>query len=202
LKERASVRPYWHCKTCDLVFLDPALRFDPTDEKKHYSLHQNSIHDTKYCAFLKKLITPLLTKVEEVSGKESRGLDYGSGPEPVLAQLVRHAGYRMDIFDPFFADDRTVLSRTYDFVSCCEVVEHMYDPHAGFSQLDAVLKSGGVLGVMTGMIPSWSMFAAWHYPKESTHVCFYSLQTMSWLGRFFKWRLVSVENNVTIFLKD
>jgi hypothetical protein len=195
------MRLYWHCITCDLVFLDPGLRFDPVAEKKHYRFHQNSIHDVKYCEFLQKLITPLLMQVELESGSGASGLDYGSGPSPVLAELVRQAGHHMEIFDPFFANDRAVLNRRYDFASCCEVIEHMYDPHAGFSQLDAVLKSGGVLGLMTGMINDWSKFPSWYYPNEATHVCFYSSNTMSWLADYFNWRLVSVAANVTIFRK-
>lgn len=201
LKSGKGTRLYWHCRTCDLVFLDPALRFDPAAEKKHYGLHQNSVHDAKYCEFLQKLITPLLLQVEQVANSEACGLDFGSGPSPVLAELVRRAGFQMEIFDPFFANDLSVLTRRYDFVSCCEVVEHMYDPHVGFSQLDAVLKPGGVLGIMTGMIGDWSQFASWNYPNEATHVCFYSEKTMAWLANVFNWQLLRVGANVTIFQK-
>jgi hypothetical protein len=202
LKYGISMRLYWHCLSCDLVFLDPKQRYDSASEKKHYSFHQNSIHDEKYCEFLKKLITPLLQKVEQESGPLAIGLDYGSGPSPVLAELVRKVGHQMEIFDPYFANNRAVLGRKYDFATCCEVVEHMYNPHAGFLQLDAVLKQGGVLGVMTGMIADWSKFSSWHYPQEATHVCFYSSNTMAWLAHFFNWRLLSVAGNVTIFQKN
>ncbi len=201
-KSGARIRLFWHCSTCDLVFLDPKLRFDEAAEKKHYGLHQNSIDDGRYREFLQKLITPLLKEVERVYGKRAFGLDFGSGPTPVLSDLIRQSGHQMENFDPFFANDRAVLGHRYDFVSCCEVVEHMYDPHAGFTQLDAVLKPHGVLGLMTGMIPDWSRFSSWHYPQEATHVCFYSANTMAWIATFFNWRLISSAANVTIFQKN
>ena len=78
----------------------------------------------------------------------------------------------------------------------------MYDPQAGFSQLDAILKTGGILGVMTGMITDWTNFSSWHYPQEATHVCFYSSNTMAWLADCFNWQLLSVAGNVTIFQKN
>jgi hypothetical protein len=205
LSERKSTpvsRVYWHCVHCDLVFLDPKMRFDAAAEKTHYGFHQNSIHDQKYCEFLNNLIQPLLTRVEEVAGASACGIDYGSGPSPVLAELVRQSGYKMEIFDPFFANDRAVLERQYDFVACCEVVEHMYDPQAGFNQLNALSKSGAILGLMTGMISDWSKFSAWHYPNEATHVCFYSSRTMGWIAKAFDWQLLSIANNVTLFQKN
>jgi len=187
---------------CDLVFLDPRQRYDEVAEKKHYDLHRNSIDDEKYCEFLQKLITPLLKQVEQDYGAGAFGLDYGSGPAPVLAELVRRKGHRMEVFDPYYANNRAVLTRTYDFVACCEVVEHMYDPQEGFSEINAVLRPGGLLGVMTGMIPDWSKFPSWHYPHEATHVCFYSSRTMSWIADFFHWRLLNVAANVGMFQKQ
>lgn len=37
--------------------------------------------------------------------------------------MLRVAGHRVALFDPLFFNDREVLARRYDFVTCTEVVE-------------------------------------------------------------------------------
>ena len=79
----------------------------------------------------------------------------------------------MALYDPFFQPDRAVLSRTYDFVTCTEVVEHFYNPADRFYELDSLLRPGGWLGVMTCFQTDDARFANWHYRRDPTHVIFY-----------------------------
>ena len=57
---------------------------------------------------------------------KSQGLDYGCGPGPALAHMLREAGHDVALFDPFFAPDPAPFNRTYDFVTCTEVAEHFH----------------------------------------------------------------------------
>ncbi|MEI4850515.1 class I SAM-dependent methyltransferase, partial [Klebsiella pneumoniae] len=82
-------------------------------------------------------------------GPGARGLDFGCGPGPALATMLREAGMDMALFDPFFYPQASVLERQYDFITCTEVVEHLHRPAEVFRQLDRLLAPGGWLGVMT-----------------------------------------------------
>ena len=123
---------YWRCSACLLTFLDPDCRLAPEAEYAHYLSHENEINDPGYRAFLSRLATPLLEQLPAVSS----GLDYGCGPGPALAHMLREAGHAVALYDPFFAKDETVLSATYDFVTCTEVVEHLFDPAGEFKRFD------------------------------------------------------------------
>lgn len=194
-------RLYWHCQMCDLVFLDPSQRLNDQEEKDQYDLHHNQIEDEAYCQFLGRLIEPLLSAFTTESFDQLLGLDFGCGPEPVLAELLGQRGIAMAAYDPLFSNDPTILEKTYDMITCSEVVEHVYQPLTVWRQLDQLLNPGGTLGVMTGMLPSWEGFADWHYRRELTHVCFYSLKTMDWVAETFGWSMTLSSKNVVIFRK-
>ena len=70
--------------------------------------------------------------------------------------MLEEQGYRMSLYDPFFAPSPDALERRYDFITCTETVEHFYQPGKEFRRLDRLLRSGGWLGVMTEMLePGW-----------------------------------------------
>lgn len=196
-------RHYLLCGECDLLFLDPAQRPSQQIERKHYDLHHNVITDEPYCAFLSRLIDPLLEKIGKVPmAKSLTGLDYGSGPGPVMAELLSRAGHQMSIYDPYFAPDRSVLSQVYDFVTCSEVAEHFYDPGAEFRRFELLIRPGGFLALMTGILPDWTDFKSWHYHRDITHVVFYSPKTIAWIGRQFGWVPEFFGSNVVLFSKE
>lgn len=81
-----------------------------------------------------------------------------------------------------------MLERRYDFVTCSETAEHFHDPAAEFRRFDALLKPGGWLGLMTGMLLEGIDFDAWHYRRDPTHVVFYQRATMRYLAQLYGWR--------------
>jgi len=95
---RVDERDYLRCRSCEARFLDPDQRPGPTDERAHYLLHENNPGDPRYRKFLSRLVKPLLEKL----GPQCRGLDYGCGPGPALAAMLREAGHDMALYDPFF----------------------------------------------------------------------------------------------------
>lgn len=167
-------RDYWRCAVCQARFLDPRQRLSPEDEHAHYLHHENDPDDPRYRRFLAKLAEPLL---ERLSPGLS-GLDYGCGPGPALAAMLREAGHRVDLYDPFFAPSTQPLDRTYDFITCTEVVEHFHDPADEFDRLDRMLSPGGWLGIMTCFQTEDERFANWHYRHDPTHVVFYREATL------------------------
>ncbi|PKQ07348.1 MAG: methyltransferase type 12 [Alphaproteobacteria bacterium HGW-Alphaproteobacteria-11] len=174
---------YWKCETCAARFLDPAQHPAPDVERAHYLTHENDPADRRYRRFLAKLATPLLARL----APRSSGLDYGCGPGPALAAMLREAGHDMALYDPFFYPDESALTRTYDFIVCTETVEHFHRPAEEFDRLDALLRPGGLLALMTAFRPADDAFAKWHYRKDPTHVVFYNEKTLGTVARARNW---------------
>ncbi|MGK2741400.1 class I SAM-dependent methyltransferase [Tepidicaulis sp. LMO-SS28] len=174
---------YWKCPRCEARFLDPAQRPAPADERAEYLRHQNSVEDEGYRRFLSKLAVPLKVRLKP----NASGLDYGCGPGPALAAMLREAGHEMAVYDPFFAPDAAPLSRTYDFVTCTETAEHFFDPAAEFDRLGALLKPGGWLAVMTCFQTEDAKFAKWQYRQDPTHVVFYREATLRHIAATRGW---------------
>lgn len=167
-------RVYWRCTGCGARFLSPAQRPPPEVERAHYLLHRNDVRDAGYRRFLSRLAQPLLQRLPAARS----GLDYGCGPAPALAAMLAEAGHSMRIYDPQFFPDDAALDAQYDFVTCTEVAEHFHAPAREFARLAGLLRSGGVLAVMTGFPPGDEAFATWHYARDPTHVVFYDAGTL------------------------
>ncbi len=175
-----AARPYLRCRACDLVFVDPAMLPAPEAERARYETHNNDAADPGYVAFLERFAAPFC---EALGPAPLDGLDYGCGPSPVLAGLLEARGHKMALWDPFFAPDATVLARTYDFVTCTEVVEHFHRPGEELARIIGLLRRGGRLGIMTSLRPADEAFPTWHYRRDFTHVSFFSQETFEFLAR-------------------
>ncbi|MEX0975992.1 MAG: class I SAM-dependent methyltransferase [Woeseia sp.] len=189
---------YRHCAICDLIFLQANQRLCRARERAHYLTHENHVDDSRYRAFLSQLANPLLQRLP----RGSRGIDFGAGPGPALAAMLDEAGCPTAVYDPFFAPDQAVLQQRYDFVTCTEVVEHMYQPGRELGLIDRLLYPGGWLGVMTELRADSTEFAAWYYHKDPTHVCFWSAATVSWIARQYNWHIEMLQNRVILFRKS
>lgn len=174
---------YWYCPTCAARFLDPRHFLARDDEHAQYRLHENHADDPGYRRFLTKLANPLLARLPE----GSRGLDYGCGPGPALAAMLRDAGHEVALYDPLFQPDSAALARQYDFVTCSEVVEHFHQPAEQFDRLMALVRPGGWLAVMTCFQTDDARFAGWHYRQDPTHVVFYRADTLRHLAAARGW---------------
>jgi SAM-dependent methyltransferase len=175
---RDQRRSYLRCGRCRLVFVPPEWHLDPQAELAHYRLHRNDPDDPGYRRFLSRLSVPLLRRV----APPARGLDFGCGPGPALAALLREAGLEVALYDPFFAPDRSPLEARYDFVTATEVVEHLRDPRRELERLWSLLLPGGWLGIMTKLVRDREAFAGWHYKNDPTHIGFFSRETWRWWG--------------------
>ena len=193
-----KVRSYQRCLVCDLVFVPSNYFLSENDEKARYNLHQNNSNDDGYKQFLSQLLTPMLSHLK--SGDE--GLDFGSGPEPALAELFRSHQFHVTLYDPFFANTPQVLNRQYNFITASEVIEHLYNPAVVFEQLSQMLNTGGVLGVMTKTQVPKPNFPGWWYKNDPTHVCFYSEATFAWIQQKWKLNIEYRKGDVTIFSKQ
>lgn len=192
-----DARRYYLCHTCTLIFVDPAQRLSPDEERARYMLHQNSRQDRGYVAFLNQLLRPLLPYL----GEGARGLDYGSGPVPVLSQLAQEQGIACDEYDPFFTNGP--LYPPYDVVFASECFEHFHHPAEEMAHILTLLKPGGLLGIMTERWTTLAAFAVWYYVQDPTHVVFYHADTFDFLcNRFGLASVWQDERRVTILRRN
>ena len=86
-------RYYFQCTRCQLVFADRTTLLSDTEELAQYQLHENNLEDPGYRQFLQRLAAPLLSSLPAAG---LSGLDFGCGPGPLLAQMLREAGLRVE----------------------------------------------------------------------------------------------------------
>lgn len=185
---------FFRCAVCDLIVKDPEVRSTREQEREHYAKHNNDIRDTGYRAHLVRLLEPVL----ERASSDGVGLDFGCGPSLSIEVLARERGVECLSYDPhFFPGTEKLRERSYDFITCSEVVEHFSDPLAEFSRLVSLLKPGGILGVMTHLVPQ--DFSEWWYHRDPTHVVFYSERTFQWLSSNIGCPLLYSVDGVVLF---
>jgi SAM-dependent methyltransferase len=188
---------YWRCETCEATFLEEAQLPSIVEEFAHYLHHENDADDPRYRSFVSKLAQPLLDALPE----RQNGLDYGCGPSSALAAMLRQAGHAVRTYDPFFEPDQEALERRYDFIACSEVVEHFHNPGDEFDRLDAMLRPGGWLGIMTCFQAEDRRFDEWHYRRDPTHVAFYQEGTFRHLSRQRDWHCAIPAKDVVLIRK-
>ncbi len=132
-------RCYFHCKICALIFVDTKAHLDPIAEKAIYQHHQNDPQDVGYRQFLNKLLVPLTAKIPK---PPAEGLDFGAGPGPTLSRMLEEMGYTMSVYDPYFSFNPLAIKRTYDFVTCTEVIRAFLSSRDGLASPFGVCEIG------------------------------------------------------------
>jgi len=192
-----KLRDYWQCLHCHLVFVKSQDRLNTDDEKAIYDKHENSFDDLGYQNFLNKLLIPLTNKLKS----KASGLDFGSGPGPAILTMMANKGFRMVNYDPYYANNPEVLKQQYDFITCTEVIEHLYHPHQELTLLCQMLKDNGLLGIMTKRLINFEKFRSWHYKNDPTHVCFYSDLTFEYIAEKWGYKLEIINSDSVILHK-
>jgi hypothetical protein len=189
-----TTRRYIRCCSCQLIFVPERYWLSLEDEKATYDLHENSANDPGYRHFLSRLSDPLLEKLQP----QQYGLDFGCGPGPTLSIVLEEHGHHVKLYDPFYANNPSVLNTIYDFVCATEVVEHLRNPNKTFTSLFKLVKNRGWLGIMTKLVNDQNDFKNWHYIRDMTHICFYHRDTFLYLAQHFNAKLNFIGNDVIL----
>lgn len=191
---------YYHCGNCDLIFIDKRHYISSSDEIKRYKYHNNSPDNKGYVSYLRGFIKG--AQIDEINCN-IKALDFGCGPEPVLGNLLLETGInQVDLYDPFFFPDENYKNNRYGLITCTEVLEHLKDPLGTMILLRSLLTCGGLLAIKTMFHINCGDFEKWWYRHDSTHICFYSPNTMRWLGRRLGLDICVLDNHsICVFLK-
>ncbi len=194
---------YLYCSNCEFISKNNLERLNKEEEKQRYSHHHNSIEDKSYvdyfCKYLNEAVIPYV-------GEGKKGLDFGSGPSPVLAELLElEFKFKMDIYDYYFSPEKIYNGRKYDLVTSTEVVEHLDDPLEYFDLFSKLLKPKGVLAIMTHFHRNdKTHFLEWPYIRDRSHISFYTPKTMEYIANKVGLKVIYTNNDkyITFILVD
>jgi SAM-dependent methyltransferase len=192
-------RAYYKCGNCHAVFLHPENYIDFSSEKSRYETHNNDVTDKRYQQF----VSPITDAVQSQFPLSAKGLDYGCGTGPVASVVLEDSGFRnIALYDPFFEPHHHYLTKTYDFIICCEVMEHFFNPKEEFLRLRNLLEPSGKLYCKTSILKTEfdeDYFQNWWYKNDPTHVFFYTKKTLEYIADTFKFNNLVMETKLITF---
>jgi hypothetical protein len=190
-----KLRIYHKCLECYGVFLDPSLYPSPISEKNRYLEHNNNAMDPKYREF----VSPITRFVYNHFKNNDIGLDFGSGTDSAIAKVLEEQTFQIHRYDPFFQKDDSLLYQKYNYITCCEVMEHFHDPPKEFNLLRSLLLPRGKLICMTNLFHEDINFHLWYYKNDQTHVYFYHKESIEWIRKKFNFSSVSIDGMLIVF---
>lgn len=186
---------FYFCGECHGIFRSKENLPGPELEKSRYEQHRNDVMDIGYREF----VSPLTNAIFKSFSHFHKGLDFGAGPGPVVTEILKEKGYNISQYDPFFHNSPEVLNEKYDFVACCEVIEHFHNPGREFRLLKNLLKDNGSLFCMTNIYNSEIDFDTWYYKNDFTHVFIYQKETFTWIKENLGFSQMSIHNRLIRF---
>ncbi len=184
---------YYQCSNCEFIFKDAKDYLSATEEKLRYDLHNNQ--DDSYQNFFKELC-----EIVNHNHHGGLGLDFGSGPYPMLYKLLSK-DYKMNKYDKYYDDNTTYQNFNYDFITMTEVIEHLSEPLAIVEHLQSLLKNKGMLYIMTELSDN-KEFVDWWYHRDVTHIAFFATRTFEVISEITNLELVDCnQKNIVVLRK-
>lgn len=190
-------RVFLCCEGCGAIQLHSSAFLSPQKEKERYLKHHNDVKDPGY----QKFVTPITRAILRDYSPAHLGLDFGCGTGPVVTRLLERRNFQIRLFDPFFYWDPKVLKLTYDYIICCEVMEHFHHPKKEFQRLSNLLKPGGRLYCKTSLFSADIDFGHWYYKNDSSHVFFYTAKSLEWIRTAFGFTRLTHHPEFLVFEK-
>jgi len=181
-----------HCLECQGIYRHKQYRLSPEKEEAQYKIHNNDVNDPGYQQF----VMPIVAAVLRDFTPDHSGIDFGAGTGPVIAKLLREQNFNIVLYDPFFHHHPDLLKDTYDYIVCCEVIEHFHNPDQEFALLKRLLKRQGRLYCMTNLYRPNTDLKRWHYVRDPTHVFFYQQITMDWIRKKYNFSACAIQDRL------
>jgi len=171
---------YFYCPNCQSIHLDSVYYLTLEKEHSLYNNHQNSLENEGYVKMFEDFLDFFWN---DLTCKE-KALDFGSGPTPVLSQLLTKRGVHVDYYDKFYQPVKCFEHKTYDFITSTEVFEHLDNPNETLKLLAQHLNPNGMIAIMTLFhSDDEAHFLTWWYRRDPTHIIFYTPKTLEILAQ-------------------
>ena len=172
-------KQYHSCQNCDCISLDTQYHLSLEKENSLYNNHQNSLENQGYVQMFEDFLDYFWN---DLTCKD-KSLDFGSGPTPVLSQLLHKRNVQVDCYDKFYQPIKCFENQTYDFITSTEVFEHLNNPLETLRLLTKHLRPKGILAIMTLFHQNdQAHFLTWWYRRDPTHITFYTPKTLEILA--------------------
>lgn len=182
---------YYFCD-CGFIFKDRIM--DGEVEFEHYSKHNNTMENEGYVNMFEKF----LSKVDEYLVGPNM-LDFGCGPGPVLAELLKRRGYKVKTYDKYFNHDADYDMFLYNTIVSTEAIEHFDDPIKELKKMRELLVPKGRLIIQTMFIQQ--PFMEWWYRRDYTHISFFDVNVFELIGRMLGFNILYTDNSSIIVLE-
>ena len=186
---------FYKCSCCKAIFRPKEKLLDNEKEKQRYDSHTNDANDLGYQNFVKPITNSILNEFKSAD----IGLDFGCGKDSPIVKILEENSYKIAKYDIFFYDDKEILEQKYDYIACCEVIEHFYTPKKEFELLKSLLKDKSTLYLMTGIYRDNIDFSKWWYKNDLTHVFIFREKTFEWIKKEFGFENMFIEKNFIKF---
>ena len=186
---------FYQCKSCKGIFLSQEQLPAAEEEKYRYQQHNNEVGNKGY----QKFVSPITNGVLRDFESSHLGLDFGAGTGPVITKMLKDCDFQIEIYDPFFHPNSELLKRKYDYIVCCEVIEHFHHPAKEFELLKNLLNKHGKLYCMTEVYNNSIDFGKWWYKNDFTHVFFYQKATFEFIKEKIDFQNIEIDGNLIVF---
>ncbi len=186
-----SGRQYYRCPLCEWIVLDEGHFLSAEEQRARYLQHENTCENAGYVAMFERFIAAC---IDPYCRDARTSLDFGCGPGPVLAALLRKRGFEVDTYDLFFAPDTAYQTKKYDLITSTEVFEHLHKPMEIMRELAQRISANGIIALMTQFPPDDpGLFSRWWYLNDPTHVSFYPLKTFEFMAQALHLRVLFLD---------
>ena len=167
-------RAFYLCGNCELISVPKRYWLSEDDEKKRYSLHNNTLSNGGYVKFLSQMAG----EVQMVCGSNSRVLDFGSGADAALSQLLNARGIHCFAYDPHFNRFLQDDNERFGIIVLCEVIEHLKNIREELEFVNKHLSENGKIILRTQIYNDLSKFDGWWYAQDVTHISFFNEKSL------------------------
>lgn len=171
-------RLYRICNVCGLVFVPENFHVSTQEERARYALHDNTANNPEYVEYLRGVAGEL----RRIPIDKPNILDYGCGKDPVLTEILRDRGFACTPYDPLYAPGHTLPSGRFDIIILCEVIEHIRNLKRELRTINDLFTDTGFLFIKTELYHDADAFGTWWYAQDTTHINFFSLDTMRFIA--------------------
>ncbi|HIP52079.1 MAG TPA: class I SAM-dependent methyltransferase [Campylobacterales bacterium] len=200
IKDSKKELIYYRCSICGFVFLDDRYIVNEIEEKKKYDQHNNSLENEGYVQMFEDFID---LSIEPYRKHIQRVLEFGSGPEPVLAELLKRRNLEVDIYDLYYSPKKVYENKSYDLITSTEVFEHLSKPLEVLELLVEHTNKNGYIALMTKFPPKDDKeFLAWWYRRDPTHISFFTPESFEVMAEKVGLRVLkTINKNIVVFQK-
>lgn len=188
---------YFYCSSCEFIFLDKKCFITTENEKNQYDQHNNSLENQGYVDMFNDFLDFTLKGLHVKTA-----LDFGSGPTPVLAELLKRRDLHVEHFDKFYQPKKVYENKSYDLITSTEVFEHLENPKEILHDLVKLLNPNGVISLMTLFHTNKQEdFLKWWYRRDPTHITFFTPKSIEIMASECGLKVLKTDNKRIIILQ-